>query len=381
MELTTKPKLIDVTLREGNQAADVYFTARQRRGILKGLGAIGVDEIEIGPAAPDSDLPAMIAEARSLAPKARIAVWCRALATDVEMAMDLEPDVLSVSIPASDLHLGSKLGRSRDWAIRQIGRIARLVRACGPVYLSLGLEDATRAESDLLDKLISEAHTAGFDRIRISDTIGVATPVTIFNTVRRILDQHPIPLGIHAHNDFGMATANTITALSGGAEWADVSVTGLGERAGIARTEELVGYLALQQGRQEYNLIELAPLAAIVAEAAGDIVSRRQPIIGDALFACESGLHLDGLDKAKATYEPFSPEVVGTSWTKRLSMKAGANAVASVLKAHFKDVSKDLVPAVTARTRSVSRSLGRALTDAEFATIVAEVTSREKGDK
>jgi len=371
-----KPKLIDVTLREGHQAADVYITAKQRRGILKGLAAIGVDEIEIGPAAEDGDLAATVAEARSLAPNARIAVWCRAFGPDVELAMDAEPDVLSVSIPASDIQLESKMARCRDWALKQVHRIGRLVRDSKPIYLSLGIEDATRSNANFLDDLVCMACDAGFDRVRIADTIGIATPASVFNTVRRLLDNNTVSLGIHAHNDFGMATANSITALNAGADWADVSVIGLGERAGIARLEELVGYLTLCQARLEYDLSQLVRLANIVAAIAGDSVSRRQPIIGDALFACESGIHLDGLEKNRKTYEPFPPEAIGASWTKRLSMKAGANAVATMLKTNWKNVDQEYVPAITARTRSVSRSLGRSLTDTEFALIVTEVTGQ-----
>ncbi|HEY3329846.1 MAG TPA: hypothetical protein VGK19_07490 [Capsulimonadaceae bacterium] len=371
-----KPKLIDVTLREGSQAADVYFTSRQRRAILKGLAAVGIDEIEVGAVAKDADMVGMVAEARTLAPKARVAVWCRALCPDIELAMACEPDVISVSLPVSDLHLEKKMGRCRDWAIRQIDHVARLVRLSGDIYLSLGLEDATRADPQFLDELVCMAHAAGFDRIRIADTIGTATPATVFNTVRRVLDRFPVSLGAHMHNDFGMATANAITALNAGAEWADVSVGGVGERAGIARLEELAGYLVLQQASRTYDLSELASLAAIVAEASGDTVAKRQPIIGDAIFSCESGLHLDGLDKEKATYEPFPPEAIGTTWHKRLSMKAGANAVASVLKTNWANVGVEHVPAITARTRSVSRSFGRALTDTEFAAIVAEVANQ-----
>jgi len=307
-----KPKLIDVTLREGHQAADVYITAKQRRGILKGLAAIGVDEIEIGPAAEDGDLAATVAEARSLAPNARIAVWCRAFGPDVELAMDAEPDVLSVSIPASDIQLESKMARCRDWALKQVHRIGRLVRDSKPIYLSLGIEDATRSNANFLDDLVCMACDAGFDRVRIADTIGIATPASVFNTVRRLLDNNTVSLGIHAHNDFGMATANAIAAIQAGAGSISATVTGLGERAGNAVLEQVA--MAMRHSLGLESGIDCSALPALceqVAQASKRVIPANQPITGEAIFQHESGIHCHSLLQDRNSFEPFSASELG----------------------------------------------------------------------
>jgi homocitrate synthase NifV len=180
-------------------------------------------------------------------------------------------------------------------------------------------------------------------------------------------------LGIHAHNDFGMATAVEISALESGADWADVSVLGLGERAGIAKLEELAGYLAIRQGHTEYDVKILAPLAQFVSAITHTSVSSRQPIVGEKLFHCESGIHLDGLSKSEETYQAFSPSLLGQHWTRSLGMKAGASAVKSAMDSMALSADPDCLSEVTRRMRSVSRSLGRALSEEELSSIAEEV--------
>ena len=374
------PKLIDCTLREGQQASGVYFSRDERQHIIAALGAFGVDEIEIGPAAPDSELAQMIDDIRRLAPRCQSAVWCRCLPRDIELAIADGSDAISISLPVSDLHLEKRLHKDRDWALAQIGMAAEIVRGAGrEVYLSLGLEDATRADRGFLLDVVREADAEGFDRVRLADTIGNSTPVSItqlYSDLRRITK---MSLGIHAHNDFGMATGNVLTALDSGADWADVSVLGLGERAGIAKIEELGGYLAIRRGHTEYDIRLLAPLVNYVATITNTAVSSRHPIVGEKIFHCESGLHLDGLSKSEETYQPFSPSLLGTKWTRSLGMKAGENAVRTALDALDLPADMACVREVTLRMRSLSRSEGRPLLPEEVAPIVAEVI-RERAE-
>jgi len=280
-----RPRLVDTTLREGQQAARVYFTKEQRREMLLLLGQTGVDEIEIGYAAKDANLLELTNEARSCAPSSRIAVWCRALPNDIAIALSAKPDVISVSVPVSDLHIEMRLRKSRQWVLDQIASMGALVSQTDPsVVASLGLEDATRADRAFLREAAAAAERAGFRRIRIADTVGIGNPQSISNIVSDLRLHVSMEIGVHMHNDFGMATANAICALQTGADWADVSVLGVGERSGIARLEEVVGYLHILGNRDEYNMKALGKLTNLMADAGQDTISKRHPIVGSAIF-------------------------------------------------------------------------------------------------
>jgi homocitrate synthase NifV len=358
-------KIIDCTLREGQQASGVYFTGDERRQVIAGLGAFGVDEIEIGPAAPDSGMAEIVKEIRVLAPKSRSAVWCRCLERDITLAIADGSDAISISLPVSDLHLEKRLKKNRQWALKQIGIAAKLVRECGrEIYLSVGLEDASRADVGFLVDVVCEAEKQGFDRVRLADTVGIFTPSSI-KALFEVLRRHAsISLGVHTHNDFGMATANAISATESGAEWADASVLGLGERAGITRLEEIGGYLAIREGHTEYDIRVLAPLVQFVSTITKTTVSSRHPIVGESLFHCESGIHLDGLAKSEEMYQAFPPALLG--------MKAGASAVKLAVGALDLSVTPGTIQDLTSRIRTTSRHLGRSLSESELLAMVRE---------
>ena len=368
------PKIIDCTLREGQQAAGVYFSRDQRQQIIAALGAFGVDEIEIGPAAPDSEMAQIAADIRTFAPRSRCAVWCRCLERDIRMAVDDGGDAVSISLPVSDLHLEKRLKKSRAWAIERVALAADAARSAGrPVSLSLGLEDASRADAGFVFEIALAAERAGFDRVRLADTVGSLTPLATTRVFSELRAATTLSLAIHAHNDFGMATANSVSALEAGAEWADASVLGLGERAGIARLEELGGYLAIRRGDTEYDVRLLAPLVEFVARITNTAVSDRHPIVGAKLFHCESGIHLDGLAKSEETYQPFAPSILGLKWTSSVGMKAGESAMRNALSSMDVAFEPACLREVTLRMREFSRQQRRALTNAEIATIVEDV--------
>ncbi|MDR3708274.1 MAG: hypothetical protein P4L33_08230 [Capsulimonadaceae bacterium] len=372
------PRLVDCTLREGQQAAGVYFNSEQRRLLLRLLGSVGVDEIEIGYSARDAEIAGQIAEARDLAPSARIAVWCRALAGDIEIALAGRPDVVSVSAPVSDLHIEHRLRKSRSWVLERVGQLGRILSTRN-VYASLGLEDATRAQPEFVVEVAQAAEAAGFARVRIADTVGIGTPASIALLVEMLKARVSVDIGIHAHNDFGMGAANALTALHAGAKWADVSVLGVGERAGIASLEEVVGFMNLRLHRREYDLRPLATLAALMADVTGDPLSKRRPIVGKAIFECESGLHQDGIAKLSETYEPYAPEKIGAAWTLSLGMKAGGAAVRSALARCGIEADPMSISEITARLRAASREAGRALTQAEFVELAHQVVWKVNG--
>lgn len=328
------PGLVDSTLREGSQAPVAYLTSARKRAVVAHVLRIGVEEVELGhavtePAYRPEPLVDLLELAARLRPDVRRAVWCRARGDDIEAAAALGPDVVSFAVPVSDLHLSARLRKSRAWALDEVGRLVDLARSAGVGYVSVGLEDATRADLGHLDRVVAAADAAGADRVRIADTVGVAEPGEVVRLVERVRAGFRGEVGVHVHDDFGMATAGAVAALVAGADWADVSLTGLGERAGIARTEEVAAWLVARRGA-DYDLLAAREAARCLTMRVGRVVPAHAPVIGSEIFACESGLHLAGLAADPATYEPYPPELVGAERLWRLGRGSGRAAVAAL---------------------------------------------------
>ncbi|MFH7320229.1 LeuA family protein [Desulfurivibrio sp. D14AmB] len=374
--------LIDSTLREGMQAVGVDLSLKRRVELAAALVAMGVEEIELGPVrAGDDELARLVAGCRRQAGASRLAIWCRCRAEDIDQALALAPEVLALSMPVSPVLLRTKLQRNQ----RQVEELvaAALARARGRVScLALGLEDATRAEPRFLAELVELARRQGVDRIRLADTVGVATPAELVELVGRVRRQagSRIAIGVHTHNDFGMAAANAIAALEAGADWADVSLLGLGERAGLARLEEVAGFLALRRQRP-YRLTGLPQLCAGLAREIGRGVAPHSPVVGSEIFACETGLHLAALAVDPASYEPFAPELVGGKRNLLYGIKVGRRAIdrqwrrwrtcqgvePERLCADRSRLPEEVAPAgLVARVRQAARELRRPLTCEEL---------------
>ncbi|MCX5865554.1 MAG: pyruvate carboxyltransferase [Deltaproteobacteria bacterium] len=365
--------LVDSTLREGSQTVGVAFTLEQKVAIARDLVRVGIEEVEVGIASPrDTELAELVARCRKEAGVKRLGLWCRCQDDDLACALRLTPDVLSLSIPVSDLHIAVKLGLDRAAVVRLVAKTATRARAAVP-YVSLGLEDATRGEPGFLREIVRVACESGADRIRIADTVGVATPGSIGALVRE-LRPFAVEIGVHMHNDFGMATANAIAALEAGAHWADVTVLGLGERAGNSRLEEVAGYLALQ-GTRPYATTRLPALARLAADCSGRTIEPHQPVIGAGIFACETGLHLAGIAKDPRTYEPYEPTLVGAKRRLSYGAKVGRQGVAERLRQLGVQVQEAQLGRLADSFRSQCLALGRPLHDREVRRLVAEYSS------
>jgi len=314
--------LIDTTLREGAQTVGVNLTLPARKAVIRGLAAIGVEEAEVGiVSAGNSELLEVIDYCRGEAPGLTVSLWSLCRPQDIRLAAALGPDILALSVPVSDIHLNEKLHKSREWVEAILIDAVTLAKGLGLRRISLGLEDATRADTAFVARVVSLAAKLGVFRIRLADTVGVASPGRIQRMVGSLRGSG-LDLGVHCHNDFGMASANSVAALEAGASWADVTILGLGERSGSARLEEVAAYLVLEQGHS-YHLEQIAPLSRFMADLLERPIPHNRPIIGRDIFACETGLHLQGLERSPRTYEPFPPEKVGAARVMLYGHKAG----------------------------------------------------------
>jgi len=370
-------RLVDTPLREGAQAPVPYLTPGQRGDLIAGLARIGVAEIELGHIVADTAmgadaLPDLLAVAAARAPGVRRAVWCRATEPDIRAAAALGPDVVSFALPVSDLHLRARLHRDRAWALARVPVLVEAARSGGIGCVSIGLEDATRADPVYLVDVVHAAAEAGADRVRLADTVGIADPATIIGLVETTRRHFPGDIGVHIHDDFGMATAGSVAALTAGADWADVSLLGLGERSGIAHTEQVAAWLAIRGG-DPYDVAAAAELSRSLAEWVGRPVPAQAPVIGAEIFTVESGLHLAGLFADPHTYEPYAPDLVSTSRSWRFGRQAGRAAVAGLLGGPDGTSPVRDVTAATAAVRAAAEARGRSLAPDE----VAEVLSRQ----
>ena len=301
----------------------------------------------------------------------RLSLWCRCQASDIDETLRLSPDILSMSIPVSDIHIKKKLGKDREWVLARISDSIKQAKdtAPSPCYLSLGLEDASRADPAFVEEVCSLAQEEGINRIRFADTVGIMDPMTMMSTVTRLrslLKVDLVDLGVHTHNDFGMATANAISALAAGADFIDVTVNGLGERAGNAALEEVVAFLAKRKGVEKYNLKPLRFLSDYVARASHTAISPKKPIVGKDIFTCESGIHLDGLIKSPSNYEPYDPAEVCMERKFLVSKKGGRHSLKHKLESLGLKTEGHLLVELLMKIKDESSRLKTDFTDEEL---------------
>lgn len=301
----------DTTLRDGEQTAGVVFTRAEKIRIARTLDEIGVGELECGIPAMGSDEQADVRALVELGLGARLITWNRALVSDVQASLAAGVRAVDISVSVSDTHICHKLRKSRDWVKEQLKSALGFAKQHG-LYVSVGAEDASRADPQFLVELLQIARAEGADRFRYCDTLGILDPFATYERIRYLLSKVDLPLEIHTHNDLGMATANAIAGLRAGAQFVNTTVNGLGERAGNAALEEVVMALRHACGTEVgIDTSRLVELSQLVGRASGRPVPEWKAVVGERVFSHESGLHADGVLKSPANYEGFDPAEVG----------------------------------------------------------------------
>lgn len=323
----------DETLRDGEQMAGVHFSPDEKLRIAELLSEVGVGVLNAGiPVVSEEEARAVrrVAEAGL---KAKVLAAARTVLKDVDAVIDSGVDHIAIFVAASHVHQKYKLKMTPEQVVEASLASVRRAKEAG-LHVAFVTEDTVRAPFDFVERLYREVQDAGADRLVVADTVGIMTPLTFrwyLGEFRRRV--RPKDLSVHCHNDFGLATANTLTAIECGARAPHVCVNGLGERAGNAALEEVVLSLeALYGYRTGIRTERLYELSRLVEELSGVPIAANKALVGYYAFSHEAGIHTHGMLSHTLTYEPLQPGVVGRSRQMILGKHTGKAAVVEKLK-------------------------------------------------
>ncbi len=328
-------RVFDTTLRDGEQSPGATLSSAEKLEIARALAQLGVDVIEAGfPAASPDDLEAVRRIAQEIGnlpgPRGSPPVICglaRATPADIDMAWEavryaLHPRIHTF-LATSEIHMKHKLRLTPEEVLKRAVEMVRYARRlCRDVEFSP--EDAARSDPDFLCMLLAEVVRAGASTLNIPDTVGYSTPsefgTLIATIIQRLPSSEDIVLSVHCHDDLGLATANSLAGIGAGARQVEVTVNGIGERAGNASLEEVV--MALHTRRPLFGLetgidtTQITRVSRLVSHYTGIVVPPNKPVVGANAFAHEAGIHQDGVLKHQATYEIMRPEMVGLTQSR-----------------------------------------------------------------
>jgi len=364
--MTETVKIFDTTLRDGEQSPGASMNTAEKMRLAVQLEKLGVDIIEAGfPAASEGDFEAVSQIAAKLK-KTEVAALARAGKHDIDSAWGAirhaaKPRIHTF-LATSDIHMQYKLKMSREQVLAEVKAAVAYARSLTD-NVEFSAEDGSRSDRDFLCRVFETAIAAGATTVNLPDTVGYAIPSEFAELVRYVVQHtpniHNSVVSVHCHNDLGLATANTLAALAAGARQAEVTLNGIGERAGNTSLEEVVmalhtrgNYIPLTTRIRTEHIY---PSSRLVSMITGIIVQPNKAIVGANAFAHEAGIHQDGMLKNPMTYEIMRPETIGLSTNKLvLGKHSGRHALRDHLKGMGYDLSDDELQTVFTKFKGLA---------------------------
>ncbi|HKU49840.1 MAG TPA: 2-isopropylmalate synthase [Nitrososphaera sp.] len=326
-------RILDSTLREGEQHPGVSFTIKQRIQIAWMLDSFGVDQIEISPVvSPDHAEATKTIIKQGL--RADIVAHTRAIKSDVDIAIDCGATWVATYMGISDIHLSAKLKITREEAKARALEVADYIKSHG-LKSRFTMEDASRTEPAFLLEMCKEMNRRGIERISIPDTVGIMRPRGMYNLVKMVydtIDKSKTSLDVHCHNDIGLALANALSGCEAGADQIHTTIDGFGERTGIPSLGEAAVALTLvYKSSNDLRLHMLRDLSKTISEYTGLAIPESKPVVGDSAYKHKAGTHLAAILRNPAAYEIIEPKIVGNRRKIVFGELAGKNGAAYLL--------------------------------------------------
>jgi homocitrate synthase NifV len=356
----------DTTLRDGEQAPYVSFTCEEKLQIATLLCEAGADELEVGIPAMGKKEQEDLKEILALNLPLQIMSWNRATLKDLEASLKCGVKAVDLSIPVSKILIDVKFKNDLSKMLKNLENVLQLAKKEN-LYVCIGGEDASRSDLNFLKDILTLGNEFGAKRFRYCDTVGILTPNKTYENIKFLNSLNLLDIEMHTHNDFGMATANSIAGIEAGAYSVNTTVIGLGERAGNASFEQILMSLTHQFDQdRSINAVKLKKLVQAVSKASNRKLDPSRPIVGKDIFSHESGIHVNGMIKSKNSYEAFNPEEVGLVRNFPIGKHSGTSTLFYHLKQLGINPSRKKVNSILPQVRDIVTQRKKVLSKEEL---------------
>ena len=390
MNLPERVFITDCTTREGEQAAEVSLSFAQKMDLIRRLAHMGIHQVQGGyPSKSKSDwetIRAIKREGLPISVDAIAQVFLADWRTEVDRTLEAGPDIIDLQVPISDLRLKYVQHMTREqmleWALGVVRYTAEQRGSSKTPIIRFAGTDTTRAPLDFVTEFYRQVVAAGAERITVADTAGSITPTAMRYMIKHLASQLRVPIQVHCHNDYGLALANTLAAVEGGACFVDATINGLGERSGNASLDEVVMGLIMLYGYDlDIRTSELTELSQFVAKLTGVPVAGCKPIVGPHAFTHKMDNHVWGVTTYPPLYEPLRPEDVGNRRNISIGKYTGPIAVRYLLSECHVETDDETVRKIVEVVEEKAVARGSSLSLKDFDEIVTEVTGRTPENK
>jgi 2-isopropylmalate synthase len=373
-------RIFDTTLRDGEQTPGVSLTPEEKMEIALQLDKLGVDVIEAGfPSSSKGEMRA-VKEIANAGLRAQVCALARALRSDIDAALQCDVKYIHTFISTSEVQMKYALNMTPEQVIEAAVSSVQYIKDHG-VICEFSPMDATRTDIGFLKTICKAVEEAGADYINIPDTVGIMTPKLMERLIKELREVLRVPLSVHCHNDFGLAVANSLAGVEGGATQIHVTVNGLGERAGNAALEEVVLSLHLLYNKKTgINTRLIYETSKMVSRLTGVVIQPNKAIVGENAFAHESGIHTRGVVIKPLTFEPFSPDLVGRQRKLIAGKHAGRHGIKAELEEAGFHPTEEQLKEIVARVKELGDK-GKTVTDADLFAIARAVMGKTSEEK